>query len=306
MRSYRRPTIDDDLGELAGIRAQALGPGPGKSTPGPVAAPRVTGPAPSPIVQPPPKVNPGSSPPPRTVVTAPGVYDPTPAPGGRRDGAPDLGDIAAGRGTLGGLPDAADDDIDGVIGARMAREEELRREKARALSAGAASAGLAGMGLSGASAARQSDIGRGQERSISTGLDEFDKQKAAEDFSAIQRLAAIADLEDATDKDVDGDGMIGGEKVKGKFGDGNPDNDPTDPEDEPGYVAPNPDGAVLSADGTTLTSKETAVADAKPMQVRTKKASGSSSMGTVDDEDGNTYDVFYDSGSGEVYVVARA
>jgi hypothetical protein len=57
------------------------------------------------------------------------------------------------------------------------------------------------------------------------------RKQRDEDFQAVQRQAAIADLEDAQDTDVDGDGMVNGRKVGGKIGDGNPDNDPADPKD---------------------------------------------------------------------------
>jgi hypothetical protein len=46
-------------------------------------------------------------------------------------------------------------------------------------------------------------------------------------FTDVQREAAIDDLETSTDVDYNDDGMIGGEKVGGKIGDGDVENDPT-------------------------------------------------------------------------------
>lgn len=130
---------------------------------------------------------------------------------------------------------SSDDDVDQLAQTRADHERErkaaaddLAAEKARALQQANARAALGGMGLSGATAALSSDIGRSQDRAAIAAMADLGRKQRDEDFQAIQRQAAIADLEDAQDTDVDGDGKINGRAVGGKIGDGDPDNDPAD------------------------------------------------------------------------------
>ncbi len=125
--------------------------------------------------------------------------------------------------------DTRGDDLDPLVEARMKQDaerkaaaDELARGKAQALAGGAAKAGLGGFGLSGGSAAMASDIGRAQDRTAVTTLGDLDKKNRDEDFQAIQRRAALDDLEDAANKDFDGDGFVDGEAVDGNVGNGDP------------------------------------------------------------------------------------
>jgi hypothetical protein len=107
-----------------------------------------------------------------------------------------------------------------------ATRADLAAGKAKASLDAGARAGAAGMGLSGATAALKSDIGRQQDRGAVLALDDLARRQADQEFAAIGQQAAIIDYEDAYDLDMDGDGMVGGEKVGGKVGDGDPENDP--------------------------------------------------------------------------------
>lgn len=120
------------------------------------------------------------------------------------------------------------DDLDEVVDERMAAEEEIDVRNAQATQESRARSGLMGGGLSGASSAAEGDLANQQARSKALALQDFDRQAENDDFTDIQRQAAIADLEDAYDTDVDGDKMINGRPIdiKGGIGDGNPENDP--------------------------------------------------------------------------------
>lgn len=113
---------------------------------------------------------------------------------------------------------AEGDDLDQLARSRLEREkerkaaaDELAAGKQKALAQGAARAGLGGFGLSGASATLQSDIGRTQDRSATLAMAQLDRGQRDEDFLAIQRQAALDDLEDAQGKDLDGDGKVAGQ-----------------------------------------------------------------------------------------------
>lgn len=116
---------------------------------------------------------------------------------------------------------AEGDDLDQLARSRLEREkerkaaaDELAAGKQKALAQGAARAGLGGFGLSGASATLQSDIGRTQDRSATLAMAQLDRGQRDEDFLAIQRQAALDDLEDAQGKDLDGDGKVAGEEER--------------------------------------------------------------------------------------------
>jgi hypothetical protein len=146
-----------------------------------------------------------------------------------------------------------DDDLDDLVDThrrhekeRAAAAEELAHGKARALEAGARVAGLGGFGLSGASAALASDIGRQQDRTATGALADLDRQQRDEEFQAIQRRAALSDLEAADDTDYDLDGLVAGLAVGGTVGDGDPDND----EKKPTRGASGPAGGQLPTEDT--------------------------------------------------------
>lgn len=152
---------------------------------------------------------------------------------------------------------AEGDDLDQLARSRLEREkerkaaaDELAAGKQKALAQGAARAGLGGFGLSGASATLQSDIGRTQDRSATLAMAQLDRGQRDEDFLAIQRQAALDDLEDAQDRDLDGNGMVSGVKVGGAIGDGDPSNDKP-------KEAPKPKGGLKGdTDGNGVISPE--------------------------------------------------
>lgn len=93
--------------------------------------------------------------------------------------------------------------------AREAEVQQLGIDKATALQNAAASSGLGGMGLSGASAALQSNIRSSQDRNAALTLSQFDNNQQTQDFNQLQRQAAIWDLEQSENADLDGDGHKG-------------------------------------------------------------------------------------------------
>jgi hypothetical protein len=109
---------------------------------------------------------------------------------------------------------------------RKAAEEQLRVDKAKALQGAGARAGLTGLGLSGGSAALQADIGRASDRGAILTMADLGRKQSDEDFQAIQRQAAIDDLEDAQDKDLDNDNDVNGVPVGDGVGDADPENNP--------------------------------------------------------------------------------
>ena len=104
----------------------------------------------------------------------------------------------------------AGDELDELARERQAAEAEIDAQNARAAMNQRSRAGLGGLGLSGAAAAAEGDLARQQARTKVLTMQQFDQ--AAEDakFTDIQRQAALADLEDAFDADINGDGRIGG------------------------------------------------------------------------------------------------
>jgi hypothetical protein len=120
---------------------------------------------------------------------------------------------------------------------RRAAEEELRLGKQRAIQQADARAGLGGFGLSGATSAQLSNVARAQDRTATLTLADLDRRQRDEDFQAVQRRAALDDLEDAQGRDLDGDGLIAGEKP------GDPDQtselESLQAKDLKGYVAEN-------------------------------------------------------------------
>lgn len=131
---------------------------------------------------------------------------------------------------------------------RQAQEGELRRIREQALADASARSGLGGFGLSGGSAALQSDIGRTQARTAAVARADLQRKQRDEQWQAQQREIALNDLEQAQDEDLDDDGLIGGEKVGGKIGDGDTENNPKTA-DEQGAAAV----AALGGDGGDFT-----------------------------------------------------
>lgn len=155
-----------------------------------------------------------------------GLQPTKPAEGGKPTKSP-VG-IGGNRGLRDRAPVEADDDLDEVVDARMAAEQEIDAQNAQATQQQRARAGLMGGGLSGASSAAEGDLARQQARAKTLAMQDFDRQAENDDFTDIQRRAAIMDLEDAYDTDIDGDGMINSRRVEGAIGDGNPENDPAE------------------------------------------------------------------------------
>jgi hypothetical protein len=118
------------------------------------------------------------------------------------------------------------DPLDDLARERMAAEAEIDASNARQQMDQRSRAGLGGLGLSGAASAAAGDLGRQQARTKALTMADFDKMAEDRAFTDIQREAAIDDLEMSTDIDYNDDGMIGGEKVGGKVGDGDVENDP--------------------------------------------------------------------------------
>jgi hypothetical protein len=124
-----------------------------------------------------------------------------------------------------------------------ARGDELAAEKAKALQAATARADFGGMGLSGATAALQSDIGRTQDRARVLALSDLAREQRGEARTAEQHELdqeraqllwdmQVRDIEEQSDIDYDEDGYVGTEKVGGKVGDGDPENNPGTTDDE--------------------------------------------------------------------------
>ena len=99
---------------------------------------------------------------------------------------------------------------------KKAKEEELAVNRAKALEGVGARAGLGGLGLSGASAALQTDTARAYDRSNTLALADFTRAQtdqtraqSEQEWQTIQRQAALSDLEDAQNADLNGDGVLG-------------------------------------------------------------------------------------------------
>jgi hypothetical protein len=122
------------------------------------------------------------------------------------------------------------DDLDELARERQAASQEIDAQNARASMDQRSRAGLGGLGLSGAASAAQGDLARQQARSKTLTLQEFDQNAKDQQFTDVQRRAALDDLEDAADIDYDGDGLVAGVKVDADnaVGDGNPENNVDD------------------------------------------------------------------------------
>jgi hypothetical protein len=114
-----------------------------------------------------------------------------------------------------------------------ATQQQLEEDKQKSLLDARARAGLGGMGLSGATSAQQGDISRAADRTATQTLADLRTSqnadlRASDDqkFKDEQRQAAIDLLEQEGNFDANGDGMVAGQKVGGKIGDGNPDDYP--------------------------------------------------------------------------------
>lgn len=92
---------------------------------------------------------------------------------------------------------------------KKAAQEDLAASKARALQTAEARAGAAGLGLSGGTTALLSDVNRQQDRSKVQALSDLDRSQRDAQFTEVQRLAAIQDLEEQTGQDINGDGVKG-------------------------------------------------------------------------------------------------
>ena len=118
--------------------------------------------------------------------------------------------------------------VDGALAdQRAAAAAEIDASNAKQQMDARSRAGLGGLGLSGGAQAGAADLARQQARTKALTMADFDKMAEEQAFTDIQRDAAILDYEESYDRDLDGDGFVAGEKVGGKIGDGDVENDPT-------------------------------------------------------------------------------
>jgi hypothetical protein len=157
-----------------------------------------------------------------------------------------------------------DDGMDELARARQAAAQEIDARNAQAAMDQRSRAGLGGLGLSGAASAAEGDLARQQARTKILTMQEFDQAAADQNFTEIQRRAALDDLEDAADIDYDGDGMVAGEPVGGTIGDGDPENDKKPEKPKPKPIPTNGD---LNGDGVISPDER------KAAQARNKKES---------------------------------
>lgn len=130
-------------------------------------------------------------------------------------------------------PASGKDPMDALVDARSATEAEIDASNAKQQMDARSRAGLGGLGLSGGAQAGAADLARQQARTKALTMADFDKMAEDRAFTDIQRDAAILDYEESYDRDLDGDGFVAGEKVGGKIGDGDVENDPKKkPQDE--------------------------------------------------------------------------
>ena len=113
-----------------------------------------------------------------------------------------------------GLAAKTDDGMDELARARQAAAQEIDAQNARAAMDQRSRAGLGGLGLSGAASASEGDLARTQARSKVLTMQQFDQAAADQNFTEIQRQAALDDLEDAAGIDYNNDGLIGGQTEK--------------------------------------------------------------------------------------------
>lgn len=124
-------------------------------------------------------------------------------------------------------PTSGKDPMDDLVDARSATEAEIDASNAKQQMDARSRAGLGGLGLSGGAQAGAADLARQQARTKALTMADFDKMMADQKFTDIQREAVTDDVEMAADFDYNDDGYIGGQKVGGKIGDRDPENDPT-------------------------------------------------------------------------------
>ncbi len=189
----RYRTNEDDALELAKARAAAA-----RRQPLPTPAPAVSGPT-APRSPTSPMVDPSKGKTPTPKPAAP-VYDVSVQTPIATTPADDVDDLARTR---------AEREKE-----RKAAEEELRLGKQRAVQQTDARAGLAGFGQAGAPSAQLSNVARAQDRTATLALADLDRRQRDEEFQAIQRKAALDDLEEANDVDYNGDGIIAGKSAK--------------------------------------------------------------------------------------------
>jgi hypothetical protein len=91
-----------------------------------------------------------------------------------------------------------------------------------------ARAGMGGFGLFGGTSTALADASRADTRNETTGLADLKRKIGDDHYNDLRRQALLDDAEDSLDEDVDGDGDVGGRKVGGNIGDGDPSNDHDD------------------------------------------------------------------------------
>lgn len=108
-----------------------------------------------------------------------------------------------------------------------AREQQARdaaAERARVEHEAAARAGFAGLGLSGAGAGMIRDASLRASDQASEQMRDLRSQQERDLFNWTQQQVAMDEIEALSDQDLDEDGYVSGEKVGGKIGDGDPEN----------------------------------------------------------------------------------
>jgi hypothetical protein len=106
---------------------------------------------------------------------------------------------------------------------QKATMQQLAASRARQLQDAASRSNLGGFGLSGAAQGLEGDTANAADRNATLALADLHHKQHDEDFQAIQRQAALDDIEASENRDVDRDGLVAGQKVGGGIGDGNPD-----------------------------------------------------------------------------------
>lgn len=120
------------------------------------------------------------------------------------------------------------DPLDDLADQRAAAAAEIDASNAKQQMDARSRAGLGGLGLSGGAQAGASDMARQQARTKALTMADFDKMAEDREFTDIQRDATVDEAELAADFDYNDDGFIGGEKVGGKIGDRDVENDPAE------------------------------------------------------------------------------
>jgi hypothetical protein len=195
---------------------------------------------------------------------------------------------------LEGTPDAAAE--------RKAMQDQLAVNQARDIQSIRARTGLGGMGLTGAAGALESQVRQETGRESTSQLAEFDranrKEAAERALAGIQAErgsqvynAEVKLYESEADIDIDGDGMINGQRVEGIVGDGNAENNPA------GASKETPEQKAARLDAERVAKRE----EADGMELRNSQWAGDPKVDGVR-VGGVNYDIYTDN-NGKKYKV---